>query len=399
MPPQAAIMPPQAAIMPPQAAAMPLQAAIMPPQDQEFSIIRLPGQSLGELGGLDQILHRFRQSPREMKQVSNEAIDPLLERWTNWHEVRERRHARNSGGSTRFTPLNEDEEMPMHQMFREREESPRGLYLECNTTDWRKPHSATARSEAAKMRKRYSGYQATVSADSSDVDVSPGSRGSKKKTAQNHVISDSSGSSDDERREAMTKNRRKSSGSPTTERRPHFDGPPLAHSYTAGQSMANRRSPGTTTYTSPRSSVSQPHPSTVHRPGPTPNQNPFHSISAPVPPINTSNTPNPYAPGGPYSPNQQMPPYGNPGVQAHPRYMPPSGRTPMLPRPGSQDGKPRSPSRLSQQGSYSGRSQAKTEDERKASRAQAKKNMREGATKGILGAGALAGFLEVLEGL
>jgi len=368
------------------------QPTIEPPQEQESSIIKLPEQSLGEH---DKVLHRICQSPQEMMQASNEAIDPLLERWTNWHEVRERRHARNSGGATRFMPMNEDEE---RSMFRDREESPRGLYLEGNTTDWRKPQSAAARSEAAKLRKRYSGYQATVSADSSEVDLSPGSKGSKK-TARSHVISDSSDSSDDERREAVTKNRRKSSGSPTTQRRPHLDGPPLASSYSSGQSMANRRLSGTTTYTTLRSSVSQPHPSTVHRPGPTPNQNPSqHSNSAPVPPINTSNAPNLYVPGGTYSPNQQMPPYGNFGVQTHPRYMPPSGRIQIPPRPGSQDGKSRSPSRLPQQGSHSGRSHAKTE-ERKISRAQAQKNIREGAKKGILGAGALAGFLEVLEGL
>jgi hypothetical protein len=47
----------------------------------------------------------------------------------------------------------------------------------------------------------------------------------------------------------------------------------------------------------------------------------------------------------------------------------------------------------------SSRNHPKTEEEKKAARAQAQKNLREGATKGILGAGALAGFLEVLEGL
>lgn len=73
-------------------------------------------------------------------------------------------------------------------------------------------------------------------------------------------------------------------------------------------------------------------------------------------------------------------------------------------RPVSQDGKPRSPSRLSQQHNSRSVSGGGPEEQHGHSRhhtkeKSAKHNLREGATKGLLGAGAIAGFLEALEGL
>jgi hypothetical protein len=41
----------------------------------------------------------------------------------------------------------------------------------------------------------------------------------------------------------------------------------------------------------------------------------------------------------------------------------------------------------------------KSEEDKQQKRDKTKKNLREGATKGLLGAGAIAGFLEALEGL
>lgn len=77
-------------------------------------------------------------------------------------------------------------------------------------------------------------------------------------------------------------------------------------------------------------------------------------------------------------------------------------QVPTNTRPISRDGA-RSPSRLSGEYAHSERSHRssrhKTTAEVKAEKERTKKNLKEGATKGLLGAGAIAGFLEALEGL
>lgn len=70
---------------------------------------------------------------------------------------------------------------------------------------------------------------------------------------------------------------------------------------------------------------------------------------------------------------------------------------PAQQRPGSQDGKrQRSPSRHS---GHSVHSQRSIEDLKKADRSRKNKNLTKSATKGVLGASALAGFLDALGGL
>ena len=388
-------------------------------------LVKLPIASFGEL---DQRLHRIKQSPKDMVQVSDEVIDPLLERWTNWHHVREQRHAREaSGGSSRFAPsvynLNEDDEdRPVHQKYPEREESPRGYYIEGQTTDWRKPQSAAARREALKLKKKYTGFQPSVSVDSSDVEDSPGSKGSKKRSTKRHVINSSSDteSSDAPEPTKDTRRRRRSSGSPTTEKKqPRFpEGPPLSQSYNQpGSSYVPKFtvSPGST----PRSSVSNPAPPyspyIPHRPGAMPYQHPppgmHHSNSSPLPPIHTSNAPLPHSAATYTSAMPQVSPYAMmPGQQYTPvpRYIPTQANRMQVPtniRPGSRDGA-RSPNRLSGEYAHSERSHGtgrsskhRTPEQIRADKERTKKNMKEGATKGLLSVGAIAGFLDALEGL
>ena len=71
---------------------------------------------------------------------------------------------------------------------------------------------------------------------------------------------------------------------------------------------------------------------------------------------------------------------------------------PVPPRPGSQDGKTRSPSRPSTQSSSSRRGPL-TQREISAEKAKKDRVLAKSATKGILGAGGIAMFLEALEGL
>lgn len=399
------------------------------------ALVRLPVFSLGEL---DHTLHQIKDSPRDMVQVSNQAIDPLLERWTIWRDVRERRHHRHS--SSRYAPsvdnLDEDDnEAP----FFEREDGTRGYYLEGITHDWRKPNSASARHEAFKKRRQYSGYQPSVSAASSDLEDSPGaSPSSKKRSSRRHIIDSGSESSASEPDLAQPKPRRRSSGSRVMERKinlnetnvPTMQTTAAAAAVTGAATVAAAQATGqaaswgganTTGITirppstqpsvasgqSTASRLSSPayHPP-GHRPWASPEQNmTHHSVSSPLLPAPTFNGLTVYAPSQPVGfpryagslqPQGQPPftPYHPPSPQS--RYMPPpSNRMGLPPRPVSQDGKAaRSPSRLSQQSVPS-----RGQDEKRHSRERSsRQNFKESATKGLLGAGAIAGFLEALEG-
>ena len=183
------------------------------------------------------------------------------------------------------------------------------------------------------------------------------------------------------------------------------------NSYSAGQNVSRKM----TNPASPSVSIGSrlapsPH---IQRPQVNPNQNAFqHSYSTPIPPIHTANAPNPYAqnnapypPYGPYHPPAPQPP----GSSAQTRYMPqrpPAGPLGNNIRPVSRDGVGggRSPSRANwgpvppgqmPPGQMPPQRPAKRDDKK----SQTKKNLTEGATKGLLGAGAIAGFLEALEGL
>lgn len=370
-------------------------------------LTKLPVYSLGQL---DQSLHRIRQSKKDMLEASNQVIDPLLQQWTILDELQGHHGTRNSGESARYAPSvenlheEEDEDRLGTRQFDVREGSARGYFLEGETTNWRQPQSVTAQVEAARLRKQYTGYQPSI--DTDEAGEEEGIRVPSSRVAHHHVVDSSSESSESEIEE-KPRHRRKSSASPTTEKKTRFpDGTPIAHTYGPAQSSFGGRytvSPNTTPGTTPRSSMSAPRSPAEYRPAPTPTQNPMHhSLSSPLPPIHTSNAPNPYAPYFPYSPSAApLSPYSGPRDQIYPggRYMPPQQqRLPVPPRPGSQDGKARSPSRLSTHSSSS-RSRPMTAKEIGAEKAKKDRMLAKSATKGILGASGLAVFWEALEGL
>lgn len=366
------------------------QLALEPPPDPTSStLIKLPNVSLGQL---DSSLDRIRESPREMVRVSESVIDPLLNKWTKWQELRDRQASR---GYHRYTPSvhdvsESDEEKPrkMNRDF-DRDDSPHGYYLEGTTTDWRKPHSVAARKEAAHLRKKYAGYQPSVDSDEEKREV----RSKDKRPPRRHVI-DSSDESSSPSPKPKSRRRRESDGV-ATEKRTRFQDETNPHS-DSKPSQNNRYSTSSsaTTYSTPRSSLSSGQSPTTSRPLP------HHSYTAPVPPLHTGTVPNAWAPGSPYSPGVPPPPYPGLAPQsqqsfAHKHISPTTTRIPSLgPRPVSQDGKARSPSRMSQ---YSSTGQ-KSEEEKREAKAR-HRQMRRNATRGILGAGAIAGFLEALEGL
>ena len=391
------------------------QLAIEAPLEYSTStaLIKLPIVSLGEL---DATLSQIRESPKDMLRVSDSVIDPLLERWTRWQEIRARQEARPGG---RYTPSvdnfdESDEEKPKsYDGFHDRDDGPGGYYLEGTTTDWRKPHSAAAKQEAAQLRKKYAGLQPSISVESSDTEDNQGVRSQKKRASSRHVIDSSSDTSDSEPGLPGQNRRRHAHGSNEKRSRQPPQRPSPSHSYgNGGDTRANlggrnSSSPSGTPQSTPRSSISTPRSPVGHRPMTNPVQNLYHhAYTSPLPPIHTSNAPNPYAPHSPYSPNPnaslQPPPYQGQNNAQHypPRYIPPQGyRVPMAPQQGpvSQDGKPpRSSFRHSGQSVHSRRS---VEDMKKAERSRKHKSLTKSATKGVLGAGAIAGFLEALEGL
>ncbi|KAJ5246085.1 hypothetical protein N7468_001068 [Penicillium chermesinum] len=144
-------------------------------------------------GDVDSSLGNLERSPKEMVHLSEKAIERLFHLWVpsldiSWlHKV-----GKNDRGSERSTPPrvhitpesdndSEKEDFDRHSID--------GYYLEGNTTDWRKPHSQEARYQAAQLRQRYSGYQAYVDNDSETDDDEQYNR------ARN--LSDTSDSGDD----------------------------------------------------------------------------------------------------------------------------------------------------------------------------------------------------------
>jgi hypothetical protein len=384
------------------------QLALEAPPDYftTSTLARLPVYSLGQL---DLSLHRIRQSKKDMLEASDQVIDPLLQQWTILDEIQAHNGNRDSGESTRYAPSvenlqEEDEDRLGTREFHAREDGLRGYFLEGQTTDWRRPQSVADQIKASHLRKQYSGYQPSI--DTDEAGEEEGVRVPSSRVARHHVVDSSSESSESEIEEKR-RHRRKSSGSPMAEKKMRFpEGTPMAHTYGPSQSSFGGRytiSPYTTPGTTPRTSISAPRSPAEYRPAPTPTQNPmYHSISSPLPPVHTSNAPNPYASYNPYSPTGlPATAYTGPREQSYPggRYMPTQQqRLPLPPRPGSQDGKARSPSRLSTYTSSS-RSRPMTAKEIGAEKARKDRTLAKSATKGILGAGGIAMFLEALEGL
>lgn len=398
--------------------------AIGPPPEYSPSnaLIKLPIVSLGEL---DLTLSEIKHSPRDMMRVSDSVIDPLLARWTEWQEVLAQREAQPAG---RYSPSVEnvyesDGERPRYSdEMSDKDDFSRGYYLEGVTTDWRKPHSADARQQYHERLKTYSKYQATVSAGDSDEENHVQKPRATERKAPRPTVHTDSDTSDSERERAPPKRRSSNASYRNEKRSSHQHQPSLSQSYGNTSDYRNTfggrasLSPNGTPNSTPRSSISAPRSPTAQRPPINPGQVPpyHHAYTSPLPPLYTgpppvhnqqmpsphnqfvqrSPTSNPPYPGypPPYPPTRLMPPQPPPG---HPMLM----TMPPLQRPGSRDStshRSRSPPRSNSRRTRSRRSE---EDLKKKERSRKKKNFTKGATGGLLGAGALAAFIESIEGL
>ncbi|KAJ6119432.1 hypothetical protein N7523_003712 [Penicillium sp. IBT 18751x] len=114
------------------------------------------GESDSDLGDIE-------RSPKDMVLLSEKALNRLLLMWipsfdpTKIHNAGRRVHPQPSVSSD----TEDDAESLDFENFHSG-----GHYLEGTTMDWRKPHSQEARQEAAQRRRQYSEYQAHVESDS-----------------------------------------------------------------------------------------------------------------------------------------------------------------------------------------------------------------------------------------
>lgn len=367
------------------------------------------------------------KSAEAMLRQSDGVINQMLERWTRWRERRaqEDRQPRSKTNSL-YNPMVhdfiDDDDDLYGSKFANREESPMGKYLEGPTTNWREPHSGEARLQARRLRKAYEPYQPSVEG-SSDVEGSPSSNGSRK-PSKKHVIDSSSESSDsaDEKIGEMPRPRRRSSAITVPQKPKYADDPlPTSRSYNASSTTA-QPAPGSISGTRPVISPSQTQYGSIQRPLPVPDQNPqHHSFSSPGPSLHPHNAkqytyppPNGAQPvsqhtyPSPYTPVQQVQMQGRPPPPYVPRLSPQSNRQgqplPRQPsrdppiRPKSRDGnQPKSPSRLSRE--YTTSDYRAYEEERKRQKKEKRRNISDGAAKGLLAGGSLAVFLEALDSL
>lgn len=388
------------------------------------TMVRSPKNTLAEL---DQAWVRMSSSQEDLVRVSEEVTHHLVDTWTEWRRLREEhdRQRGRLGRDSRYRSVVQDydeDELSSYHDTLERDASPHHRYLEGPTTDWRQPHSAEARKRAAQLRRQYSGYQPSVSAASSDVDDSPGSVESRKRTSRRHVINSDQESSESEP-EKFRKPQRRGSAVQSHESRPReADSTPLSKSFSTVPvpPMGSRNHQPVTP---PNGRPIPPgYSSPQYRPYPASDQGPHPRALSSTnikpsgqyqPPSSSSTTLQP-----PLLYTQQLPGYSYPPPShqsaRHAPRMSGQGTRHGQPRPGSRDGPPpRSPSRLPhthpppvhREHSYSYPSQssarsrqAKLEEE-EAHRKQVKRKLGDRAAKGLLAGGGIAVLLEALDAI
>lgn len=364
---------------------------------------------------------RMDKSPEDMIKSSEEIINKLLDRWTVWREIRDQeltqpRSKKNGCYKTVVDDLHDDEDLLYNGKYAESEGSPAGKFLEGPTTDWRQPHSGEARQRRAQLRRAYAGYQPSVEGGS-DVEDSPGSRASSKRPSHKHVIDSDEYTSESEEEKAQKQRPRRRSSAITvpSQQQPRTEEPPVSRSYAGSTTRTPAQPPNASKATPPQISPTRSQ-YQQHRTFAMPDQNHVH-------PSFSSSPHNQYIHNGAYhpppslpqSPSQyfptNMPAYPFPSTPQQPSRYPPrltpqSSRTGQPPsRPGSRDGPPRpvsrdgrparSPSRLSKE--YSAADYREYEAERKRQKKEMKRNIGDGAAKGLLAGGGLAVLLEALD--
>ncbi|KAJ5964289.1 uncharacterized protein N7479_004165 [Penicillium vulpinum] len=128
---------------------------------------RLPIITFGdsEIGLID-----IERSPKDMVQLSESALNRLLLLWVPFVDPSKLHHAgkgldiSNKPVQPRVYVSSDTEEDDTEELDFDSQDN-RGYYLEGSTVDWREPHSQEARQHAAELRRKYSSYQAHVESE------------------------------------------------------------------------------------------------------------------------------------------------------------------------------------------------------------------------------------------
>lgn len=333
----------------------------------DTALFKLPVISLG----VDTSLSAMEDSPKDMLRLTEAVVESLLSRWVHIAGHRRLGAPDTFNGQGANLPRvyvsseNDDDsgnEFEGHRI--------RGYYLEGTTTDWRRPHSQEARHQAARLRKQYSGIQARVESDSEGSEDSM-SQNERPKNPRRPSVTSSASDHAPEQGQTPSPSRR------------HNDSrsiPQATHTPFQPQSSQARPIP----MTKPQqynSGWSADRTSTSPRSPKAPTG--FSSGSVPM----AGRAASTYAY---HMPNGLTPPgYSNPQMQT-PRYYPPPSRG--ISRSMSDHSQPHlsSPSRRRSRSGKGSSSSPHRESDRH-------KDLKRTATRGILGASAIAGFMDALD--
>ncbi|KAL1970715.1 hypothetical protein VTN77DRAFT_4359 [Rasamsonia byssochlamydoides] len=372
---------------------------VQPPASlSDTALVKLPVISVGD----DASLSAMEDSPKDMLRLIETVLESLLARWV--HISGHRRlgppdaSARLEANVRAYVSSGSEvdhsgDEFEGHTI--------QGYYLEGTTTDWRKPHSQEARQHAAHLRKRYSDVQALVESDSEDSDHKTSRNGRLKDPDRtsftdesNHLPEQSQIPSKTRSQEstdvadqlrvesrpyAYTKGSGRDRSSPS--RRSYDDLRPIpqvAHAASQPQALQTGPAPMPQQYNNGRST------DRVATSPRSPPKSTGFSPSGQVP------TPGPAVPNYAYHmPNGLTPPAPDYQMQA-PRYHPPHPRGFSRSTSDNSQPQPLSPPRRGSRSRKGTTSSSHRETDRH-------RNLMRTATRGILGASAIAGFMDALD--
>lgn len=344
------------------------------------SSAKLPVPSFGDG---DEGLSAMERSPKDMVQLSKRIINQLLSVWvidvgpsSSSAESNTQRQPRVHFSSD--SDDSNDASFDGHDI--------RGYYLEGPTDDWRQPHSQDARHHAARLRKKYSKYQARVESDSEDSE-------SPKHGRCSNTDDDSALGFSDEGSSKRESSRRSQQPSTTVNNAPSQRGSP--HSFDSRQPSFRHSHP-------------YPHPHSPTHPPPTCGQPylkpPSPHSSQPPPQQQDYGIPR----STPVRIPSSAPPYTHPPAQFN-TYRQTSPRLHNLQTQHLSPAHSYSPIHsyspahsYSPTHSYSSDTSRSHHSRKRPSRENStrdrhKSSFTDRATKGLLGAGAIAGFMDALE--
>ncbi|CAG8047960.1 unnamed protein product [Penicillium olsonii] len=316
---------------------------------------RLAAVTFGES---DLGLSDMERSPKDMVQLSEKAMNRLLSMWVpHMDHSKLLDHGHLSKSQPRVYVSDTDEHSDELDF-----DGPnvRGYYLEGRTDDWRAPHSQEARQRAAKLRQEYSRYQAHVESEAEPDEPKHQSRG--------RAI-DSSEEEKDTLHPHTTSNIR----------RPHSHS--LSDHFTSKQSYP---------YQHPSGSFPPPSQPRSHPP---PMQHSQKAYQPPTAPRSIPNThPNQSAPTPMPVPIPRQNHVHFEHYRSNPRAYPLSTSSPESRSSDPRLADPRaSPPRSAQ------RSPTRRRDREREEAKQRHKALTRNATRGLVGVGAIAGFMDALE--